>query len=422
MPDPTTKEFIEKFNKDWDEFKKTHSSMIEQKADGKSVADLEQKLEKINASLTEATEIKARQDRIETALKRMRDNGIENKSELSAEQLEYKAAFQKFMCKGLDIDGDLQKKALAVSDDTSGGYMVHADLGGRIIKRIFETSPIRQYAAVATISTDAMEGPIDVDEGTYGWVSESGARAQTATPKIGMWRIPTHEMYAQPATTQKLLDDAQWNPEAWLAEKTADKFARAENNAFILGDGNGKPWGILAKDTIADQGGAYNFTGNKKIGFITTGKADNFPDTPSSGSDPAQADPLINLITSLKGWYREQPGTAFFMHRTTIGRIRRLRDSFGRYLWDPGINGGLGQNILGYPIAEFNDMPELGAANKFAIGFGNLRLGYQIVDRVGIRVLRDPYTAKPLILFYTTKRTGGDVLNYEAIKLLKFAV
>lgn len=419
MPDPTTNEFVEQFKKDWSEFQKSHTELMQLKADGKSVADLEEKLSKIDKSLDNLTEVKARQDRIETALKRMRDADPEKK-EASAEDLAYKAAFTRFMSKGEEKLTDVEQKALSVNDDTSGGFMVHADLNGRIIKRIFETSPIRQYASVVTISTDALEGPTDTDEGTYGWVGETGARSQTATPKIGMWRIPTHEMWAQPATTQKLLDDAAWNPEQWLAEKTADKFARAENNAFILGDGVTKPAGILSKATVADSA-ALNFTLLKQIGFIKTGKADNFPDTPSSGSDPAQADPLINLVTALKGWYREQPGTAWFMHRTTIGRVRRLRDAFGRYLWDPGINGGLGQNILGYPIAEFNDMPQLGDSNKFAIGFGNLRLGYQIVDRVGIRVLRDPYTSKPLVLFYTTKRTGGDVLNYEAIKLLQFS-
>lgn len=423
MPDDTSPDFLAKFGKDWDEFKKTNDAILAAKADGKSVAGLEEKLAKIGTSLDALNAVKSELDAVKVAMQRNAGATREDGSKATPEQMEHKAAVTRAMRSGDIADREVNaiaKKAMSVNDDAAGGFLVHADMSGRISRRIFETSPVRQYAAVATISGDALEGPYDGDEASYGWVSEKGSRAETATPGVGMYRIPTHEMYANPAATQKLLDDAAWDPEAWLADKVADRFSRAEANAFLLGTGAGRPRGILTHDIVAESTNP-NFFGVKKLGYVPTGAADDFTAAPSSGSDPAQGDSLINLTFALKSWYREQPGTCFFMHRTTIGRVRRLRDAFGRYLWDPGINGATGQNILGYKVAEFNDMPQLGAANKYAIGFGNLRLGYQIVDRLGIRVLRDPFSSKPLIQFYTTKRTGGDVINFEAIKFLKFA-
>jgi len=412
------KEFTDQFQKDWADFKKTNNELIKAKADGKAVADLEEKIVKLNSALDKHSETSEKLAKLETALKRLPALG--NPEEKSPEHAEHKAGFLKFVRKGID-DGlaELQTKALSVNDDTSGGFMVHADLSGRIIKRIFETSPIRSYANVQSISTDALEGPVDTDEASTGWVGEAGVRPQTNTPKIGMWRIPTHELYAMPAATQKLLDDAAWNPEEWLAAKLADKFARVENTAFVLGDGVNQPRGFLTYPTVAEDA-TLNFTALKKIGKIKTGTADDFAPVPAAGTDPAQADSLINLVYSMKTQYRDMPGSAFAMHRTTVGRVRRLRDNLGNYLWMPGL-GASPSTVLGYPIAEFNDMPKLGDANKYAVAFANWREFYQIVDRIGIRVLRDPYTSKPFVLFYSTKRTGGDVLNFEACKLLEFA-
>ncbi len=415
MPD-----FNGELMKAWEEHKKTQAALLEAKADGKAVGELETKLEKLDSKIDEISDIQTKMAMIETAIKRMNLGGANGEPEGNREKLEHKAAFMDFVRHGEESGlYDLQKKALSVNDDTSGGFMVHADLNGRIIKRIFETSPIRMYANVQTISTDALEGPLDTDQATAQMVSETGTRTQTATPKIGMWRIPTFEMYTQPAATQKLLDDASWDVEQWLSDKVADRFARKENQLFITGTGNGEPRGILSLPTVAEDA-SLDYSLLKKIGYIATGKADSFPDVPSSGANPAQADPLIDLIFSLKTQYRESPGTALAMHRTTFAKVRKLRDNLGNYLWQPGL-GGTPSTLLGYPLAEFNDMPQLGADNKFCIAFANWREAYQIVDRIGIRVLRDPYTAKPFILFYTTKRVGGDVLNCEAIKLLKFA-
>lgn len=413
------KEFTDKFSSDWAEFKKTNTALLEAKANGKAVADLEEKLSKLNSSLDAHQAIADRMGKIETALKRLPQDSTGSK--LTTEQAEHKQAYMAWVRKGAGEEqlGALERKALSVSDDTSGGFMVHADLGGRIVKRVFESSPIRQYATVTSISTDALEGPTDTDEASAGWVGEQGARGQTGTPKIGMWRIPTHELFAQPAATQKLLDDAAWDPETWLSAKIADKMARIENAAFVNGNGVTMPRGFLTYTAVAEDA-SLNYTALKQVGKIKTGTANDFAPVPTSGSDAAQADSLINLVFALKGQYREAQGTSFAMHRTTFGRVRRLRDNLGNYLWQPGL-GGVPSTLLGYPIAEFNDMPQLGATNKLAVAFANWREAYQIVDRQGVRVLRDPFTAKPFVLFYSVKRTGGDLVNFEAIKLLDFS-
>jgi HK97 family phage major capsid protein len=402
---------------DWDLFKKTHTEQLKAMASGKSVADLEAKLVTINTAIDAKSD---QLNKLETAFKRT-GNGGEQQDEKSKLAQEHKAAFMSFVRKG-DEAGLLklaETKALQVSDDTAGGFMVHADLSGRIVKRVFETSPIRQFAAVQTISTDALEGPVDSNEADAGWVAETGVRTTTATPKIGMWRIPTHELYAQPPATQKLLDDAAWDAETWLSTKIADKMARIENASFVNGDGVTKPRGFLTWTTVLDDS-SLNYFEQKKIGYVITGTADNFAPVPTAGTDQAQGDSIINLVYSLKSQYRDMPGTAFAMHRTTYGRVRRLRDNLGNYLWQPGF-AGQPATVFSYPIGEFNDMPQLGATSKFAVAFANWREAYQIVDRQGIRVLRDPFTAKPFVLFYSVKRTGGDVINPEAIKLLKLA-
>lgn len=443
--DPELLKLMNEIKADHELLKKTHKEQMQAKADGKSVAELEGKLAEINKGLDAQT---AKYDQLHAALKRTQAPAPE--AEAKGVEGQLRAEFKKWMKKGNPggdgrgalsdplravleanperkaayLEAHPELKSLAVQDDTSGGYMVHADLTGRIVRRIFETSPIRKYASVATISTDALEGVLDFDQADAGWVAEEGTRTTTTTPKIGMWRIPTHEIYAQPAATQKLLDDAAWDPEQWLATKVADRFARKENAAFVSGTGVGQPKGFLSENVISDAANASatydSYIADKKIGYIPTGTADNFPAVPTTSAPTAQFNPIMDLIYALKTQYREAEGTAFAMHRTMFGAVRKLQDAFGNYIWQPGF-GGQPATLAGYPIAEFNDMPTLGATNKFGIAFANWKEAYQIVDRIGIRVLRDPYTAKPFVLFYTTKRTGGAVLNYEAIKLLKFA-
>lgn len=319
---------------------------------------------------------------------------------------EYKSAFERLMRVNFNVDmlGDAERKALSVGQDSAGGYFVYSDMSGRIVQRIFETSPMRAYASVQVISTDALEGYYDNDETGFGWVGELEARPVSTTPAVGKWRISVHEMYAMPDATQQLLDDSIVPLETWLDGKIADRFARAENNAFVSGNGVDKPRGFLtlANSTDLTQG----------VEQIKTTVNGGFAAAPNGG------DVLIDALYSLKAQYRAN--ATWFMNRATTRLVRKLKDSDGAYLWSPGIAAGQPATVLGYPVAAFEDMPDP-ATGSLSIAVGDMRQAYQIVDRQGIRMLRDPYTAKPKILFYATKRTGGTVVNGEALKLIQFA-
>lgn len=319
---------------------------------------------------------------------------------------EYRAKLNAYLRKGEMALDHADLKALSVGSDPDGGYVVHPDMSGRITQRVFETSPMRAYASIQVINTDSLEGLYDNDEAASGWVSETGARSETSTPELGRWSIPVHEMFAEPRATQKLLDDASLNMEQWLADKVNAKFGREENTAFVAGSGVDKPRGFL---TYADYTSPGAFE-HGKIEQFDTGVSGGFAASPSG------IDTLLDTQYGLKSVYRGN--ASWFMNRATVGAVRKLKDSDGAYVWVPGAVGEP-SSLLGHGIAVFDDMPVI-AAGSLSIAFGDMREAYQIVDRMGTRVLRDPFTAKPYIKFYTTKRVGGDVVNFEALKLVKF--
>jgi len=317
---------------------------------------------------------------------------------------EYSAAGRKYMAKGMDALNADERKALSVGFDPSGGFVVNPDMSGQIVTKVDETSPMRAFASVQSIATDALEGLFDLERAAAVWVGETQARAQTGTPKLGKWRIPVHELSAMPAATQKLLDDASLNMEAWLAGKVALEFSLAENAAFVGGNGVDKPRGFLTYPAGTTLPGT--------IEQFNTGVNGAFAAAPGGG------DVLIDALYGLKAPYRAN--ATWFMNRATTKLTRKLKDQDGAYLWSPGIAAGQPATLLGYPVASFEDMPDATVTGALAIAVGDMRSAYQIVDREGIRVLRDPYTAKPFVMFYTTKRTGGDVVNFEALKLIAF--
>lgn len=317
----------------------------------------------------------------------------------------YKAAFEKFLRQDEKLMEPDELKSLAVGRDPDGGYLVHPDMSGRLVRKEFETSPMRQYANVQMISSDSLEGLYDLDEADAGWVSETGSRDTTDTPEIGVWRIPVHELYAAPKATQKLIDDSSIDIEAWLVNKIAERFARIENAAFVNGDGVGKPRGFLNYPAgTANPGQLERFNTGSNAGF---------------GSDPDGGDALIKMIYGTKERYRANG--RFFMNRTTLGAVRLLKDSEGRMLWAPSLAAGQPSTLLGHGVANFEDMPDVTTPNALSIAFGDMNEAYQIVDRMGMRLLRDPYTKKPFIEFYAVRRTGGAVVNFEALKLLETA-
>ena len=418
---------VESLNKAFEEFKSVNDQRLaEIEAKGSADALLEEKLGRIEVDLAKAQEVAdaavlaaKRQSRVITnkdgeevdldakALKwargiaRTRGTDV---AEFDAKSLDaYKSALDTYLRKddrGLSAD---EVKALSVGTDPDGGYVVHPDMSGRIVQKVFETSPMRAYASIQVISTDALEGLFDLNEASSGWVGETDARTETNTPELGKWRIPVHELYAKPKATQKLLDDASINMEQWLANKVSEKFARDEAAAFVNGNGINKPRGFLTYASGTTLPGT--------IERFDTGANGAFAAAPNGG------DVLINALYGLKQQYRAN--ATWFMNRATLKLARKLKDSDGAYLWSPGIAAGQPATMLGYPVASFEDMPDP-ATDSLSIAVGDMREAYQIVDRLGIRTLRDPYSAKPYVEFYTTKRVGGDVVNFEAIKCIEF--
>lgn len=333
-------------------------------------------------------------------------------ADISDAQLEtvrnYRDAFDVYMRRGGDNMSTDIRNALSVGSSPDGGYWVLPDTSGRIVQLVYESSPMRQIADVQPIGTDALEGQYDNDEiAMGGWVSEGGPRnTETATPTTGKWRIEAAEMWALPRTTQKNLDDSQQDVEGWLTRKSSDKFARYENTAFVLGDGVGKPRGVLSYASAVPTKQNFGVVEQKKTGV--------------NGAFPASSpgDFLIDLLSLLKAPYRQN--ATWIMTRLTKAAVRKLKDGQGNYLWQRDFTAAGGETpLLGYPVQEFADMPEL-AANGLSIGVGDFKQAYQIVDRMGIRVLRNPFTQMGSVLFYTTRRVGGGIVNGEAIKLGNF--
>ena len=420
------KKAVETVNKGFEEFKKADAERdAEIKRLGAAQPETEAKLAKIEADLdkfqksaddaflaikrsqrvaadTGGDDIEAKAAKWGALLGKIQNTGA---VKLDADGLDaYKRAFDQYLRKDdRGMVGD-EFKALSVGSDPDGGYVVHPDMSGRIVTKVFETSPMRAFASVQTISTDALEGIFDLDEAEAIWVAETQARNETGTPQLKVWRIPAHEMAAQPAATQKLLDDAEINMESWLAGKVSDKFARKENAAFVGGTGVDQPRGFLTYDAGTTLPGT--------IEDFRTGVNGAFAAAPNGG------DVLLDALYGLKAPYRAN--ATWFMNRATTKLARKLKDNDGAYLWAPGIVAGQPATLLGYPAASFEDMPDATTTGAKAIAVGDMRAAYQIVDRAGIRVLRDPYTSKPYIKFYTTKRVGGDVVNFEAIKTISF--
>lgn len=321
---------------------------------------------------------------------------------------EYRAVAVKHMRYGKDaLDAD-EIKALSAGVDADGGFLVTPDTSGRMAKRIYETSDIRRIANVQTISTDKLEGTEDLGEAGAGWVGETETRSETSTPQLGEWEIPVHEMFAEPHATQKLLDDASVDFESWLGMKVGDRFGRLENAAYVTGNGVRKPKGFADYPVAADDGTGVSWG---SIGFTKSGANGAF-----AGSNPA--DRIHDLVGLLKSAYLQ--GAVFVTRRTVVTQIRKFKDGQGQYLWQPSLVMGEPEQLAGYPIVRAEDLPAL-ATNSLSLWFGNFMEGYQIVDRQGTRVLRDPFTRKPFVKFYTTRRTGGAVVNFEAIKAMQFA-
>jgi len=317
---------------------------------------------------------------------------------------EHKARFDRYVRKG--DGGDMEVKALSEGSNPDGGYTVPLETERTIDRVLSQASPIRAIASVRAIGGGTYRKPITTAGAAAGWVGETGSISQSGTPTLAALDFPAMELYAMPAATQTLLDDSQVDIEQWLADEVQIVFAEQEGAAFVNGDGASKPKGFLHYTNVADASWSW---GN--IGYVASGADGAF-----AADDPADA--LLSLAYAPKQGYRANG--RWVMNRKTESAVRKFKDANGNYIWQPGAAAGQPATVFGYPVTEAEDMPDI-ASGSFSVAFGDFARGYLIVDRVGIRVLRDPYSAKPYVLFYTTKRVGGGVQNFEAIKLMKFS-
>jgi HK97 family phage major capsid protein len=378
----------------WEQFKQVNDARLDEiERKGSADALYNEHLTKISEALDNH---KSRMDALEVANARPSFGGVEAKSYAPDS---YSKAFCEYVRKGQETALDMQTKALSVGVDADGGYLVTPKISENIVRIVRESSPMRQLASVEVISTEGLDLIDDVDAAQAGWTTETGSVVDTDTPQFGKRNIPVFEMYAQPKATQKLVDDAAIDIEAWLAEKVAEVFSRLENTAFISGNGTAAPKGILSYAAGTAWG---------QIEQVNSG-----------ASAEVTADGLVRLYYSLKESYAAN--ATFLMRRNVLQSVRLLKEATtNQYLWQPGLAAGAPDTLLGVPVMTAADMPAA-AANSLSVAVGDFRAGYQIVDRTGIRILRDPFTDKPFVKFYTTKRVGGDVRQFDAIKLLKLA-
>lgn len=304
--------------------------------------------------------------------------------------------------RGIALEGKAMSSAVA----GDGGYLVDPQTSNTIRSVLGAAASLRQVANVVTVESTSYDVLIDTSDVGHGWATETAASAETGTPTIERITIPLHELSALPKVSQRLLDDAAFDIEGWLATRIADKFARAEAAAFVSGDGIDKPKGFL---TYASAPAGSESWG--QLGHVITGADADFSATNG-------ADAIVDLVYSLGAPYRAN--AVFLMNSKTAGTVRKLKDADGRFLWSDGLAAGEPARLMGYRVLIAEDMPDIATWSP-AIAFGDFQAGYTVAERPDLRVLRDPFSAKPHVLFYATKRIGGDVSDFAAIKLLKFA-
>lgn len=405
------KELLEKLQTAFEEFKRTNDERIQKIEKGQGTADLDEKLVKINADLDKFSELKERVEELEASASAPGAPGTQKEQ---AKALAMKA-FRGFLAGDMEARAQvleiaekegLDVKAINIGTGSDGGVAVPEVISQDIMQEVVDISPIRQIARVVPVGTSDYKELVDTRGTSSGWVGETAARGETNTPSLEEVAPPMGEVYANPRATQWALDDIFFDVEGWLREGVGTEFARQEGAAFITGDGTNKPLGFLSGTpvTTGDDARAFGV-----LQYLASGAAANI-------TDP---DKLVELTYLIKAAYRQR--ARWCMNRTTLGVVRLLKDGDSNYIWQPGLERGQPNQLLGYPVTEAEDMPVI-AANAFPIAFGDFQRGYVIVDRVGVRMLRDPYTAKPYVQFYTTKRVGGRIKDDNALKLLKCEV
>jgi HK97 family phage major capsid protein len=369
----------------------------------------------VSDQLDQSFDIVARQDAADTQIKALRSDVDEVKGRLdrvsrAAQRPAISGDAPGPEVKGF-VDGYLRAgrttelKSLTTTIPADGGYAVPREIDAMIARQLTAISPIRAIAQVVQTGSSGYRKLVSTGGTASGWVSETAARPETETPDFAEINPPTGDLYANPAASQAMLDDAAFDLEGWLANEIAMEFARAEGAAFVNGTGVNMPKGFLKAPVSLIGDGARPFG---TVQYIGSGNATTFGEEPEGK--------LIDLVHTLRAGHRQ--GATWVMNSTTLSAMRKLKTADGAFLWQPGLVEGQPDRLLGYPVVEAEDMPDI-AAGAFPIAFGNFRAGYLIAERSATSILRDPFTHKPFVHFYATKRLGGQVLDSAAIKLLK---
>lgn len=403
---PDVRVVLTELNEAFQSFRAANDERIEALAAGKADVVTDEKVERINADVGRLQGVVDGLNRTMAAMR----VGAGAGEPTTPERATHRQAFAKWFRRGdraVDNLGDLEVKAeLRTTSDPDGGYVVPREMDAEMIRILGNMSAMRSIAQVTPMGAPKLEKLVNAGGAGGGWVGETEARTDTETPTLQKLTFEPHEMYAQPLATQTLLDDADMNIEGWLADEVGITFAELEGAAFISGDGVSKPRGLLAYDTVANASWEWG-----KLGYIATGHATAFP-----SSNPG--DVIHNATYGLKRAYRT--GARWLMNDATQLVARKWKDGNGVYLWQPSLQAGEPSSLNGYGIVTDDYMPDLGAG-EFPIAFGDFFRTYRIIDRLGTRVLRDPYTNKPYVRFYTTKRVGGGVQNFQSCLLIKCA-
>jgi HK97 family phage major capsid protein len=403
---------IKEIGSAWEASKKTQDELDAKIAKNEGgQAELKSKLDKIDADLNSALDMKKSLEETAAAVKRMSATVENHAEENGAEVKAFSTGIQKWLAKGMpqSVEGlgldEKEAKALQSNIDPQGGYTIQPYIG-MIEKIIFDTSPVRSLASVITIGSNEYVGYYDDNEFDAGWIGEIASRADTATADIGEFRIPVREMYSRFKISERLLEDSSWNMESWASSDVADKFARLEATAFVTGSGPVQPEGLTTATAKTSNGDVYT---RGQIGAKAT-----------AGATAITTDELVDVRALLKASYR---GNAYyFYNRATESYVRKLKDGQGNYIWQPVYTAGEPDMLLGQKTVVFEDMPDI-ATGAIAVGLGDLRSTYQIVDRTGMSILRDPYSSASTgqVVFHMRKRVGGGIKNWDAMKYLKQA-
>ena len=401
-PDLETRTAVAALQTAWTEFRAANDARLaEIEKRGASDVVTAEKVDRVNAAITE---MRAQMDELE---KRAQRPGAPAND--TGEDKPYREQFRQYLRRGV-VGADLEQRSMAEASNPDGGYLTSPVMDTQVVSLLRDMSPVRSIVSQQSISGASYKRPISNADNASGWVGERDARGQTQNTTLGMIEITAHELYANIAVTQTLLDDTFLDLETWVAGETAAEFARREGDAFINGDGVNKPRGLLSLPTTVETGTSDAAQG--RLGLVKTGVDGQF----GNGTTLFEGDSLINLMARLRQEYR--PNARWLMNRFTEAAIRKFKTVDAEYLWQPGLQAGAPPSLLGHSITIADHMPVI-AEGAIPVLFGDFRRFYKIIDRIGMRTLRDPFSAKPYVLFYVTKRVGGGHEITQAVKGLQ---